>query len=386
MKLGVLKDIKVGENRVIVTPLETETIVASGHEVLVQSDCGKASGFPDEAYEKAGARVVATAEEVYGECDIVVKVKEIEESEAEFLREGQIILTCLHPAANPSEVDILLEKKVIAFTAEDSHRFGSPNCEAAGKQGALFGLESMLTINGGKGVYVGGLAGAPNMRVLILGAGLVGRGALSVLHALGAFVTIMDIDVGALRTVKEQYGNKVETLFCTKESVRQLLPTTDMIINGVKWPRHSKEFLIDREMLSLMEPGSVLVDIADDNPGAIETSHGTTHDDPRYVVDGIIHYCVGNIPSSIARSTSIAYAAEMLPHLLSLLNDGVTEACVKDGYLRRSLTCYHGVLTHEETSAVQGCPWRRPEKVLGIVNRELDPAPPASVSRSVNYV
>jgi alanine dehydrogenase len=384
MIFGVLKDIKEGEYRVICTPTEVASIVAAGHKVLAQKDCGKGAGFSNEAYEKAGAEIVETAEEMYARCDMVAKVKEFEESEYNLIRENQIILGCIHPAGHPEEVDAILKSKCIAFTAEDCHRYGSPNCEAAGKQGALFGLESMLTINGGKGKYVGGFAGAPGMNVLILGGGLVGQNALSVLYALGANVTVMDINVGVLRMLNDKYNSKINTMFCTKEAIASVLPQTDMVINAVKWPKHRKDFLIDKEMLKLMEPGSVLVDISNDNPGAIESSHETHHDNPRYVVNGVVHYCVSNIPGAVAHSTSVAYAAEMLPAILSILNDGVVEACVKDGFLRRSLTAYKGYLTHEETSGIQNKPWVRPEDILGIADRKLDYAPPATSTRS-NY-
>lgn len=386
MKFGLLKDIKNGEYRTIVTPVEVRSIAGCGHEVLVQAGAGERAGFADRAYEEAGAEIVPAAEDIFGRCDLVTKVKEIEPSEYDLLREGQILVTCIHPAAHPEEVQALLDKKVIAFTAEDSHRYGSPNCEAAGKQGALAGLNAMLTTNGGKGKFVSGLAGAPGMNVLILGAGIVGKAALSVLHALGAKVTVMDINLGVLREVEARYQNAVDTMYCTKENIRSLLPETDMILNCVKWPKGNPDFLVDREMLKLMEKGSVLVDISNDTDGAIESFHETTHENPTYVENGVIHYCVSNIPGAIAGSTSVAYAASMLPHFLKLLNDGVAEACVQDGFLRRSLTVYKGYLTHEETSALQGRPWIRPEEILGITDRELDPAPPATVTRSDNFL
>ena len=385
MVFGILKEIKEGEYRVICTPAEVKTIVASGHTVLAQKDCGKAAGFSNEKYIEAGAEIVDTMEEIYARCDMVAKVKEFMAVEYPLICENQIILGCIHPAGHPEEVDAILQSKCIAFTAEDAHRYGSPNCEAAGKQGALFGLESMLSINGGKGKYVGGFAGAPGMNVLILGAGLVGKSALQVLHALGANCTVMDINVGVLRSVMEQYGSKVNTMMCNKETIASVLPQTDMVLNCVKWPKERKDFLIDKEMLKLMEPGSVLVDISNDDPGAIESSHETHHDNPRYVVNGTVHYCVANIPGAVAQSTSIAYASEMLPMIMSILNDGVEKCCIKDGFYRRSLTAYKGLLTHEETSAMQNKPWIRPEDVLGIANEKLDFAPPATVTKSTNF-
>lgn len=386
MIFGVLKDIKEGENRVILTPVEVAAIRAAGHEVLVQAGAGAASGFPDEKFIAAGARIIPDAAGMWARCDFLAKVKEIEPSEYGLLRENQMIYCCIHPAAHPEEVDALLKSKCIAITAEDSHRFGSPNCEAAGKQGALFGLESMLTINGGKGKYVGGFAGAPGMNVLILGGGTVGQGALSVLYALGANVTVMDINVGILRQLGSQYQNHINTMFCTKEAIASVLPQTDMVVNCVKWPKQRKDFLITKEMLKTMEPGSVLVDISNDDPGAIESSHETHHDDPRYVVNGVVHYCVSNIPGAVAHSTSVALAADTLPLILNILNNGLEEACVSDGFIRRSLTCYKGYLTHEEISGIQGRPWIRPEDVLGIAGRDLDPAPPATTTRSNLFI
>jgi alanine dehydrogenase len=386
MVFGILKDIKEGENRVVATPIEAAVIAGDGHRVLAQRGCGLGSGFSDEKYAAAGAELVDSMEEMYRRCDMLAKVKEIEPVEFDLLREGQIVMTCIHPALHPAETDALLAKKVIAFTAEDCHRYGSPNAEAAGKQGALFGLESLLTINGGKGKFVSGLAGSPGINVVILGAGMAGRAALQVLHSLGARVTVLDVNYAALRDVGSRYSGQVHTMMCTKETIASLLPSTDLIINAVKWPKERKDFLVDKEMLKLMEPGSVLVDISNDEPGAIESSRATTHEHPRYVVNGVVHYCVSNIPGAIAQSTSIAYSAEMLPYIRSILNDGVVEACVKDGYVRRSLTAYKGILTHEETSAIQGKPWARPEKVLGIEGRKLDPAPPATTTRSTNYL
>lgn len=386
MNLGILKDIKNGENRVIATPAEVATLTSDGVSVKVQKGAGIKAGFEDTAYEAAGAVLSDTAEEIYKTCDMVAKVKEFEPSEYDLLREGQIVFTCIHPAAHPEEVQALLDRKVIAFTAEDSHRYGSPNCEAAGKQGALFGLESMLTINGGKGKFVSGLGGAPGMKVLILGGGIVGQAALSVLHALGAWCTVMDINIGTLRSISRQYHEQVNTIISTKENIKKLLPDTDLVLNCVKWPKGCTEYLIDRPMLRLMEKGSVIVDISNDEQGAVESFRETTHENPRYTEDGIVHYCVGNIPGAIAHSTSIAYAASVLPHFRSLAKYGVAEACARDGYLRRSLTAYKGYLTHEETSALQNRPWIRPEDILEIADQNLDPAPPATVTRSDHYI
>ncbi|MFL0570225.1 alanine dehydrogenase [Priestia megaterium] len=386
MIFGVLKDNKVGEYRVIMTPLEVAAIKDDGHTVLVQKDAGALAGFTNEQYEKEGAEIVETTEEMYERCDFIAKVKEVEENEYKLLKENQIIYTCIHPAAHKEQVQAILDSKCIAFTAEDSHRFGSVNCEAAGKQGALMGLQAMLTINGGKGKFVSGLAGAPGMKVLILGGGLVGRSALQVLHSLGAWCTVMDINYGTLRDIGKTYNEKVNTQLSTKQNIKKLLPETDMVINCVKWPKERKDYLIEYDMLNLMEKGSVIVDISNDTDGAIESFRETTHEHPTYIENGVVHYCVSNIPGAIANSTSVAYAASVLPHIQSILNSGVKSACIKDGFLRRSLTAYKGYLTHEETSAIQNRPWVRPEDVLHIQGEKLDPAPPATSTRSANLL
>lgn len=386
MKFGLLKDIKVGENRVVATPGEIASIISDGHEAYVEKGAGEKAGFSDEAYVAAGARLLDTMEEIYATCDFVTKVKELEAVEYDLIRENQIIFTCVHPAAHKEEVDALLASKCIAFTAEDAHRYGSPNCEAAGKQGALMGLNAMLTINGGKGKFVSGLAGAPGMNVLILGGGIVGKSALQVLHSLGAWCTVMDVNIGTMREIGRMYNENVNTMLSTKENIAKLLPTTDMVINCVKWPKGTKDYLITKDMLLLMEKGSVLVDISNDDEGAIESFRETTHENPTYVENGVVHYCVSNIPGAIANSTSVAYAASVLPHFRSIMKNGVAEACARDGFLRRSLTTYKGYLTHEETSALQGRPWIQPEKILKIEDQLLDPAPRATVSRSTNFI
>lgn len=384
MIFGVLKDIKNGEFRVIATPAEVAMMVADGHTVLVQSGAGDKAGFGDEGYAAVGAEIVETAAEMYKRSEFIAKVKEIEPSEYDMLREDQILFTCIHPAAHKEEVQALLDKKVIAFTAEDSHRYGSPNCEAAGKAGALMALESLQSIHGGSGKFVSGLAGAPGINVLVLGAGGVGRAALQVLNSLGACCTILDINLGSLKDVAKQYP-EVNTMIANKYNIAQQLPKTDVVINAVKWPKDSKEFMIDRTMVASMPKGSVIADISNDY-GAIETFRETTHAEPRYVEEGVVHYCVSNIPGAIANSTSVAYASSVLPHFRSIMTNGIAEACRRDGFLRRSMTAYKGYLTHEETSGLQGRPWIRPEEILEISDKQLDMAPPATGTRSDNFL
>nr|WP_279288990.1 NAD(P)-dependent oxidoreductase [Anaerosolibacter carboniphilus] len=243
------------------------------------------------------------------------------------------------------------------------------------------GVYQLLSIHGGSGKLICGIGGAPAANVIILGAGIVGKGATEVLCALGANITLMDVNVGVLRSVQQIFPKNVQTTFSNQENIKKLLPKTDLIVNCVKWPKHRKDHLVTKEMLKLMRKGSVIVDISADVGGAIETYRPTTHENPTYVVDGIVHYGVDNIPGAVPHTTSVAYAATVLPHFRSILNDGVKEACRKDGYLRRSLTAYKGVLTHEETSLIQKREWVRPEEVLGLRDyKDMDIAPKAVIT------
>ena len=384
MKFGILKDIINGEFRVIATPTEVGILVADGNEVFVCSGAGFKAGFDDDEYAKAGATVVADNETIWKECDFIAKVKEIEASEYDYLREGQIIYTCIHPAAHKEEVDALLEKKVIAFTAEDSHRFGSPNCEAAGKAGAFMGLWSMMSTNGGSGKFASGLAGAPGVRAVVCGCGIVGKAAIEVLVNIGCQVTVADVNVGVLRDISSKYNGKISTIISNHVNLQNILPSTDLVINCVRWPKNATEYMIDRAMVASMKRGSVIVDISNDY-GCIETFHETTHENPTYIEEGVVHYCVSNIPGAIAGSTSVSYAASVLPHFRNIIKNGVAEACVRDGFLRRSLTAYRGYLTHEETSGIQNRPWVPAEKILGIEDQKLDPAPKPTLTRSDNF-
>ena len=201
---------------------------------------------------------------------------------------------------------------------------------------------------------------------------------------MGAWVTVADINIGALRDIATKYDGKVNTIISNKYNLTKELPTTDLVINCVRWPKNAKEAMITREMVASMRRGSVIVDVSNDE-GCIETFHETTHDDPIYIEEGVVHYCVSNIPGAIAGSTSVAYAAGIVNHFRSIMNNGLEEACARDGFLRRSLTAYKGYITHEETSGIQGRPWVKPEVILGIADRKLDPAPAATVTKSENF-
>ncbi len=381
MKIGILKEIKKGESRVILTPTEVKELVAQGHEVLVQHNAGADAGFEDEAYALAGGKIAATPAEVFEKSEFVTKVKEIEPEEYGYLREGQIVFTCIHPAANREEVDVILEKKVIAFTAEDTHRYGSPNCEAAGKLGAMMGAYHLLSINGGRGQSIFGIGGAPAAKVLVLGAGIVGKGAVDILASLGGQVYLMDINVGILRDSQYQFSKNVTTMISNRSNIQSILGDLDLVVNCVKWPKHRKDHLIYEEDLKLMKKGAVIVDVSADLGGAIESYRPTTHLEPTYKIHDVVHYGVDNIPGAAPHTVSKAYAASIFHHIASIANNGVKEACVRDGFLRRSLCAYKGTLTHVETSVIQQRPFESPEKRLEIEGREdLNFAPSATTT------
>lgn len=381
MRVGLLKDIKDGEFRTIMTPNEVAELIALGAEVWVEKDAGAGASFEDCEYKKVGAKIAKNMQEIYANCDLVTKVKELEECEYDLLREGQIIFTCLHPAASREEVDVLLKSKVIAFTAEDTHRYGSPNCEIAGKLGLLKGAEHLLRTNGGSGQLICGAGGAPAANVLIIGAGLAGSGALQLAYGLGANITVMDINVKILRELIQKYPG-ISTMISSSSNIKTLMPNLDLIVNCVKWPKHRKDHLITRDMLSLMKKGSVIVDVSADVGGAIETYRHTTHEHPTFVVDGIVHYGVDNIPGAASKTTSVAYAASVIDHFKSIVQNGIKEACRLNGYLRRSMTSYKGILTHEETSAIQGREWVTPEEILGLEEGTYEIVPKATTTSS----
>ncbi|WP_378955734.1 alanine dehydrogenase [Pelosinus sp. sgz500959] len=368
MIIGVLKENKEGESRVIVTPTGVSELCRCGHTVLVQKDAGTQAGFSNDEYVEAGAQLRESMQDIYAESELVAKVKELFPEEYDLIREDQIMLACFHPAANREETDVMLDRKIIGFAAEDTHRYGSPNCEVAGKLGAIMGTLCLTTMYGGSGKLVGGMGGAPGINAIVIGAGIVGKGATEVLASLGAKVILMDVNVGVLRSCGTIFPKNVHTAFSNQKNIADLLPTTDLVINCVKWPKHRKDHLISRDMLKLMQKGSAIVDISADLGGAIETYRPTSHHNPTYIVDGIVHYGVDNIPGAVPHTTSIAYAAVVLPHLLSIANNGVEEACKRDAYLRRSLVTYKGTLTHAETALIQNRERITPEEMLGLTD------------------
>lgn len=352
MKIGCPKETKPQEFRVGMTPNVTHEAIAHGHEVLIETNAGTESGFEDAAYEEAGARIVASARELYAEADMIVKVKEPQPEEREFLRRGQILFAYLHLAADPDLTRDLLKTGVTALAYETvTDRSGglpllAPMSEVAGRLAPQTGSWALQKANGGSGVLMGGVPGVRPANVAILGGGVVGTAAARVAVGMGANVTVMDKSVARLSYLDDMFMGRLTTQFSEKAGLTDLLPRTDMVIGAVLIPGAATPKLLTREQLSLMKPGSVLVDVAVDQGGCFETTRATTHHDPIYEVDGIIHYCVGNMPGAVARTATIALNNATMPLMLALADKGWQRACTEDPHLQDGLNLHDGQLAY----------------------------------------
>ncbi len=343
MIIGVPKEIKNNEFRVAVSPPGAAALVSAGHRLVIESRAGQGSGISDDSYREVGVEIVASAREVYRRAEMVLKVKEIFPEEYGLLREGQILFTFLHSANNPEETRALLDRKVIAFAYEDIETDDgrtpllTPMSEIAGEVGLLMGAYHMLSINGGSGILIGGAVGTEPARVAILGAGSVGLGAARYAVGLGADVTILDIAIDRLREVRRTIFPQAKTLFLNDHNVRSLLPHLDLLINAVKWPPRSTRHIVTRGMLKLMKRDALIVDISCDPAGAVETCVPTSHDQPVYEVEGIRHFCVDNLPSAVARTSSYSLCNNTLPYVEEIASKGWLEAIKTNPPLRRGL-------------------------------------------------
>jgi len=361
--LGVCKEIKPQEGRVALLPRHVQALTGAGERVLVERGAGAQSGASDSDYEAAGAALHDAAATLWAEADFIVKVKEILPAEYDFLRPDHLILTNLHTAANREETDRLLAARATAIAAEDTHRFGSPNCALAGEIGAFEGIRLCLAPHGGAGRHFFGHYGAPPIRAIVIGLGNVGRGALRTLLALGCRTTGLDVVWGARYRAEQDHP---APLFDTQpvEALPDLLAEADLIVNCVLWPKHRDDHLIARTDLARLRPGAVICDVACDEAGAVETSRPTSWADPVYEVDGVRHFCVDNIPGAAPVAASAGYADALMRHIEPILAHGWKEACRRDDFLRRGLVCTDGALVHEETARVQGRERTAAESVL----------------------
>jgi alanine dehydrogenase len=352
MLVGVPSEIKNHEYRVGLTPNGAAALVRNGHQVLVETKAGAGVGFDDAMYLKAGAKIAKNADEVFATADMIVKVKEPQPVECKKLRSGQILFTYLHLAPDPEQAKMLLASDCVAIayeTVTDVHGglpLLKPMSEVAGRMSIQAGAHSLEKAQGGLGVLLPGVPGVAPAKVLVLGGGVVGINAARMAAGLGAEVTIMDISLHRLTQIDNDFGNVMTTEYSTHEHICERLPETDLVIGGVLIPGAAAPKLITKEMLKLMRPGSVIVDVAIDQGGCLETSRATTHQDPTYVVDGVVHYCVANMPGAVARTSTLALTNATLPFVLALANKGYKKALEEDAHLRNGLNIHRGKVTY----------------------------------------
>lgn len=374
MIIGTNKETKNREYRVALLPPGVEALVGHGHSVLVERGAGAGAGFSDEQYGQAGAALVNDSATVFAEAELVYKVKEPMPQEYELMRRGQLLYTYIHSAGNRPLCDHLLSSGVWGVAFEDIQLDDGrlpllePMSYIAGYVGMTKGFELLRPTEGGPGLLPGSLPGVQPTRVLILGAGFVGCGALQVACGLGADVTVLDVDLDKLADVARRFP-AARTLLSNEDNIRRCLTATDVLLNAVSWPRSRQGHLVTRQQLGTMPTGAVVVDVAADIGGALETcQRQTTHDDPVYTVDGHPHYVVPNIPSLAARSASEALAAVTLPYALALADKGPRRALLRDLALRRGLTCLGGRMVRQATAQWYGCPALGQDELL----RELE--------------
>lgn len=369
MTIGIPKEIKHNEFRVAATPSTLSTLCRKGHVVLVESQAGMGSGFPDQAYAEAGAKI-STKEGVYKNAELLCKVKEIESPEYAMLREGQIIFTYLHSNAHPEMTGELLKRGVVGIAYEDitddEHEFPllAPMSTLAGKGGFLAALHFAQSVHGGTGLLLSRVAGVSIPRIAIIGCGWSGVGAAEIAAALGNKVTMLDISIKAMEKAKAKLPSNVEFLYSNRENLLTCLRESDVVINCILWNKTRKDHLVYRSDLGMMKPGAMIIDVACDDSGAVETCQSTTHADPVYYEEGVLHYCVDNIPSAFSRTASVMLSAVTLPFALSIADRGVDTALLSDRHLRNGLTFYHGCLTLKETADKLGLEYTEPEAAI----------------------
>ena len=362
MKIGCPKEIKPQEFRVGMTPNAVREAVNRGHSVGVETKAGIGSGFSDADYVAAGAKVMATAEEVFGWAEMIVKVKEPQPVERARLRAGQVLFTYLHLAPDPEQTADLLKSGVtaIAYETVTDDRGGlpllAPMSEVAGRLAPQVGAWTLQKANGGRGVLLGGVPGVLPARVLVIGGGVVGTHAAKIAAGMGADVTVLDRSINRLRYLDDVFGGVFKSGYSDAATTIELARQADMIIGAVLIPGAAAPKLISRAQLKELKPGAALVDVAIDQGGCFETSHATTHQDPIYEVDGIMHYCVANMPGAVARTSTLALGNATMPFMLALADKGWKKACADDKHLLAGLNTHAGKLTYAAVGAALGLP------------------------------
>lgn len=369
MKIGIPKEIKPDEYRVGATPHTVHALVLAGHSVEIETAAGEKIGYTDEMYAKAGAKIVASAREVYRN-EMVMKVKEPQAAEFSLLWEGQILFCYLHLAPDPEQTKHLLARKVIGISYEtvtdEANRLPLlvPMSEIAGRVAIQAGATALQIIHGGRGVLLGGVPGVRPGKVTVLGAGVVGTEAMRMGLGLGADVTIIDKNLNRLRELDRLYAPALQTVFATPAAISEAVTQADLVVGAVLIPGAKAPKLITKEMVSKMRPGAVIVDVAIDQGGSTETSRPTTHSHPTYIVDGVVHYCVTNMPSACARTATKGLTNATFPYALKLANLGYKKALKEDPGFLNGLNVYRGHVTNSAIAEVLGYEYFPPEKAL----------------------
>lgn len=363
MIVGVPKEIKNNENRVGMTPAGVAELIKHGHTVYVQHTAGEGSGFADAEYEAVGAKILGTIEEVYAIAEMIVKVKEPIEPEYALIKEDQLLFTYFHFASDKELTDAMQKSKAVCLAyetvrlADGSLPLLIPMSEVAGRMSIQEGMRFLEKPQLGKGILLGGVPGVKPAKVLVLGAGTVGTNAAIVAAGTGAEVTITDISLKRLRYLDETLPKNVKTLYSSEHNIKAELPTTDLVIGSVLIPGDKTPHLITKDMLKLMKPGTVLVDVAIDQGGCFETSHATSHSDPVYVIDGVVHYAVANIPGAVPYTSTLALTNATLPYAVALADKGWKKACKDDAALAKGLNMVGGKVTFKAVADVWGLPY-----------------------------
>ncbi|MBI3230549.1 MAG: alanine dehydrogenase [Burkholderiales bacterium] len=371
MLVGLPKEIKNHEYRVGLTPASVRELTSRGHQVLVENNAGAAIGLTDEQYVAAGATMVAQASEIFARADMIVKVKEPQLPECAMLRPGQILYTYLHLAPDPEQTAALIKSGAVCIAYETITGPGgglpclAPMSEVAGRMSIQAGAAFLEKSRGGMGLLLGGVPGVAPGHVVILGGGVVGTNALQMAVGIGARVTVLDKNVDRLRQLDLVYGNRITTLYSNAQSVEESVLAADLVIGGVLVPGAAAPRLVTREMIAKMKKGAVVVDVAIDQGGCFETSHATTHADPVFVVDGVIHYCVANMPGAVARTSTFALNNATIGHAIALADKGWKDALRANPHLKHGLNVCQGHVTYEAVAQALGHPYVAAEQLLG---------------------
>lgn len=360
MLVGVLKEIKRKENRVAMTPAGVELMVAHGHTVQVEATAGEGSGFSDQQYEKAGARINGSAEDIYRQCEMIMKVKEPLPVEYPMIRSGQVLFTYFHFAASEELTQAIVKSGAIAVAYETVERANgslpllTPMSEVAGRMAIHEGSKYLEKTYGGKGILLGGVPGVEPGTIIVIGGGIVGTNAAKMACGMGARVYLLDTNLERLRYLSDVMPKNCFPLMSTPATLRRLLRDADLVVGAVLIPGAMAPKLITRDMLSLMKKGSVIVDVAIDQGGCVETARPTTHDDPIYEVDGIIHYCVANMPGAVSMTSTVALTNATLPYALELADKGYKKAALENPELAKGINIIEGKITYRGVAEAFG--------------------------------